>query len=185
MESLPEQELLLRFGRGEPSEREAAFAELHRRLAPGLFSLCRRIVGDPSGAEDALQETFLALHRALPRFRGEARLFTWAYRVALRVAHRHRARQERSRHESLVSEPGVDDASRVEEAELGDALDRAISSLRPVYREVFSLCCVEGLSRGDVAQILGIPEGTVWTHLHRARKELTRLLGPFLRPEPQ
>ena len=67
--------------------------------------------------------------------------------------------------------------SAVEQRELATQLDRAIASLRPAYRAVFSLCCIEELNQGDVASILGLPEGTVWTHLHRARKELAARLG--------
>jgi RNA polymerase sigma-70 factor (ECF subfamily) len=127
-------------------------------------------LGNSADAEDTLQEVFFALHQGLPRFRGEAQLSTWAYRIAVRAALHKKARARNRAEESLESDPpNVGDG--VQDKELARALDRSVASLRPEYRAVFSLCCIEELSRKDVARILGLPEGTVWTRLHRARKD--------------
>jgi len=177
---MSEQALVARFREGDAAERTAAFEEVHRRLGRGLESLCRRMLASRADAEDALQETFLAIHRGLPRFRGDAKLSTWAYRIAVRTALQRRARARRSPEEVLDFEPAGERADNVDERELARALDRAVAELRPSYRAVFSLCCDDALTRKDVARILGIPEGTVWTQLHRARKELAERMKGWL-----
>lgn len=175
MEDLRENELVERFRSGIKSEREAAFEELYSRLGPGLHQVCRRMFGSTGDAEDAFQETLLAIYRALPNFRGDARLATWAYRIAVRTCLHDKRKRQRHAAESLESEPLAKPDQSSEERELAQQFDRAVAALRPAYRAVFSLCCVEGLSQVDVASILGIPEGTVWTRLHRARQELAAL----------
>jgi RNA polymerase sigma-70 factor (ECF subfamily) len=179
-ERTDEVELLARARAGDRHDREEAFAEIHRRLEPGLWTVCRRMCGDAEDAEDALQETFLALHHTLASFRGEARLSTYAYRIAVRVCLRRRAADGRRAHRPLEVEPGARPTDPAREHELADALDAAVAALRPEYRAVFSLCSLEELGAADVARILGLPEGTVWTRLHRARKELARRLAPVL-----
>lgn len=180
MHALTEEVLLERFRAGDAAQREAVFEEIHRRLGRGLEIVCRRMLGNPADAEDALQEAFFALHRGLPRFRGESRLSTWAYRIALRIALHKKTRTRNRPEESLESDPLTTHSDIADERELARALDRAVASLRPRYRAVFSLCCINELSRKDVAGILGLPEGTVWTHLHRARKELAERMKSWL-----
>jgi RNA polymerase sigma-70 factor, ECF subfamily len=182
MESLSEEVLLRRFREGDVVEREAAFEEIHRRLGRGLEIVCRRMLGNSADAEDALQEVFLALHRGLPQFRGEARLSTWVYRIAVRTALQHKLRSRRSSDEGLEQGLAREAGDAVHDSELARALDSAVAALRPASRAVFSLCCIDELSRKDVAGILGIPEGTVWTQLHRARKELAEKMKPWIDP---
>jgi len=174
-----EEELLARFREGDAAVQEAVFEELHRRLGPGLENLCRRMLGNRADAEDVLQEVFLAMHRGLASFRGDAKLSTWAYRIAVRTALHRRARVRRAP-VSLEFEPSVDLGDDVQESEAARALDHAIAELRPAYRAVFSLASVDGLAAKDVGLILGLPEGTVWTHLHRARKELAAKMARWL-----
>lgn len=181
MNGLTEKVLLERFRDGDAAQREAVFEEIHRRLGRGLELVCRRMLGNSADAEDALQDVFFALHRGLPKFRGEAKLSTWAYRIAVRTALHRKARARRAPEESLDFDPGRETDDAAHEKELARALDRAVASLRPQHRTVFSLCCLDELSQKDVAGILGIPEGTVWTHLHRARKELAEKMKGWLR----
>jgi len=180
MNGLTEETLLERFRDGDAAQREVVFNEIHRRLGRGLEIVCRRMLGNPADAEDALQEVFLSLHQGLPRFRGAARLSTWAYRIAVRASLHRKARAHRAAEESLDFDPARKPNDAAQEKELARALDRAVASLRPRYRTVFSLCCIDELSQKDVARILGIPEGTVWTHLHRARKELAAKMKGWL-----
>lgn len=175
-----EELLVERFRAGDRAEREAVFEEIHRRLGRGLELVCRRMLGNKADAEDALQEVFLALHQGLPSFRGEAQLSTWAYRIAVRITLRRRARANRTAAEPLVADPHAPREDAARRRELARALDEAVASLRPEHRTVFSLCCIEELSRKNVAKILGIPEGTVWTRLHRARKELAEKLAGWI-----
>ena len=180
MQDLTDNELVEHFRSGDQSARAKVFEEVHSRLGRGLLQLCRRMFANSADAEDAFQETALALYRALPSFRGEARLTTWAYRIAMRTCLHGKRKQRSDFSESLQeSLPAKQDESR-REKELALRFDRAVAALRPTYRAVFSLCCIDELSQVDVAQILGIPEGTVWTRLHRARKELAASLEDVL-----
>lgn len=191
MDAATEAQLVTRFRAGDREEREALFDDVLAALGKGLELLCRRMLGNAADAEDALQDALLAIYRALPAYRGEARLSTWAYRITVRAALARRARVRRSAHAVSTDEPAaepiaepVDGAAPSPEAlherEMALAFDRAVASLRPSYRAVFSLCSLDELSSADVARILGIPEGTVWTRLHRARKELAAGLKEWL-----
>jgi RNA polymerase sigma-70 factor (ECF subfamily) len=191
MDAASEEELLAAFSEGDAARREAVFEELYRRLGPGLDSLCRRMLGNGADAHDALQEVLLAVHRGLATFRGDAKLSTWACRIAVRTALHRRARVRRAP-ASLDFDPSTEantaarrtartePADEAEEAEAARALERAILELRPAYRAVFSLASVDGMSAKEIGLVLGLPEGTVWTHLHRARKELAAKLARWL-----
>lgn len=162
-------------------ERQLATAEGRAALVHELFmahrerilALCLHITGRRAEAEDALQEAFLAVHRALPGFRGEASLSTWLYRIAIRAATVTRARRRAASEltdEVLDTSPGPDRAaeSRIEAACLARALDR----LSAEHRTILSLFALDGLRHGEIAEVLGVPEGTVWSRLHAARKAL-------------
>lgn len=162
-------------GEAGQAEREQAFAELFERFREPLLSLCLNMTGSWADAEDALQETFVAVHRALPAFRGDSKLSTWLYRIAIRTALRLRRRKpvvlEATPEQVVASgDPG-------EREELSRELEGAMARLSPEHRIVLSLFAIDGLSQEEVALVLGIPVGTVWSRLHTARKRLAGLLG--------
>jgi RNA polymerase sigma-70 factor (ECF subfamily) len=162
--------------RGESSiDREAALQEIFRRLRAPVLALCLHLTADRAEAEDAMQEVFLSVHRSLPGFRGDSRLATWVYRISIRAALRMRARRLRA--EPLEIDPPAreqrDPAIAREESE---RLFAAIASLPAQHRVVLALFALEGLSHRDIADTLGIPEGTVWSRLHTARKTLAEKL---------
>src|SRR4051812_30115765 len=177
----PEREAALLAAFQEPAgaRREGAFQELFALFHRPLLGLCVHLTGDRVEAEDALQEVFLALHRALPGFRGEAKLSTWVYRIALRTALHVRARRPRDTTSLDAGSPALEvpDAG-VAPDQLASArqqsarLAQAMEQLSPEHRAVLSLFAVEGLSHAEVAETLGIPLGTVWSRLHLARKKL-------------
>jgi RNA polymerase sigma-70 factor (ECF subfamily) len=151
--------------------RRAASDRLFRELREPLHAVCMNLTGRRADAEDAVQEVFVAVHRGLPAFRGASRLTTWIYRIALRAALHARARRQDG--EPLDPEtPGgggeADMATRDEARRAAAALGR----LPAGPRAVLSLFAVEGLSHREIADILGIPEGTVWSRLHAARRML-------------
>ncbi len=156
-------------------EREEAFRRLYESLSPRLYSVCFGITRDAADAQDAVQETFVSIQRALPEFRGGAQLSTWAYQIAVRAAVQVRSRRARHSGEEVDAQamdprPGVEEA--VEARQRKAHLDRAMKTLSLEHRTVLSLFAVEGLSHQEIARILGIPEGTVWSRLHLARKRL-------------
>jgi len=159
-------------------ERAAAQTRIFEVFREPLFRLCLHLCGNRATAEDALQDTFLSVFRALPGFRADARLSTWMYRIAVREALRHRAREVSRRVEGMEEEPAApfagDPAIRREESE---ALRRALGQLSADHRAVLSLFAVDGLSHREIGEILGVPEGTIWSRLHAARKRLAAELG--------
>lgn len=170
-------ELLAAMRAADRTAREAAFTTLFERLRGPVLALCRQLMGDAADAEDALQETFVAVHAGLPRFRGEARLSTWVYRIAIRTTARQRARRGRRAAEPLVVDPPAPASDAALSAERRELLDRAMARLSAEQRAVLSLFSLDGLSHAEVAEILGIPIGTVWSRLHAARQRLLGLLA--------
>jgi RNA polymerase sigma-70 factor (ECF subfamily) len=170
------------------SRRDAPdFDELYERLAPRVLALAFQVTGDRTLAEDVMQDTFLAVHRNLHRFRGEADPATWIYRITLNAARKAKTRRERrSRRDcdALRASPGP------AHAWCGDgdtaALYRALDRLSPTHREVISLMSLRELSAGTIAEILGIPPGTVHSRAHHARAALRQALSrDGCSPRPQ
>ena len=162
--------------------REGAFQKVFEQLNARVFVLCRNLTGSKAEAEDATQETFLAIYRALPNFRGDALLSTWVYRIALNAALRVKARAQRVETDSLDDArqladrgPAPDDA--VAAREDARRLARAMGTLSAEHRAVLSLFAVEGLSHEEIASVLNVPTGTVWSRLHAARKKMAVALG--------
>ena len=136
--------------------------------------------GDHAAAEDVTQDAFVAAYRGLPRFRGEASLETWFYRILIRQAHSHR-RWRRVR-EALSGPIRSDEAPDPNPAGAGDpALRRrigaALEALSSHQRDAFVLVHLEGFTVSETAAILGKAEGTIKSHLHRALSGLRRGLG--------
>jgi RNA polymerase sigma-70 factor (ECF subfamily) len=165
-----------------------AFEGVVRRYTPVLYSLAYRLLGAREEAEEAVQETFLRAFRALPRFRLGRRFHPWLYAIALNYL-RTRYRRERRRaalrarplEEALdvpgAPQTGADPAGEVERAAAERLAQEALEGLPSRYREVFVLRQIEGLAVREVAEILGLPEGTVKSFLHRGRALLIARLA--------
>jgi RNA polymerase sigma-70 factor (ECF subfamily) len=160
-----------------------AFEELYRTHAGRLYSLAWRMVGNPSDAEDLLQEIFLSAHRKLDTVRGDAALGTWLYRLGMNQILDY-LRSRAARAGQLTD--GIDDASLLADASSRriDAsaiarvdLERAIAQLPEGSRAAFVLHDVEGLEHREVADVLGVAEGTSKSQVHKARLRLRALLG--------
>jgi RNA polymerase sigma-70 factor (ECF subfamily) len=164
-----------------------AFEAIIRRYTPLLYSLAYRLLDHGEEAEDAVQEILERAFRNLPRFRINQRFFPWLYTIGLNhLRSMKRRRRRRSRLKTLAETKRVlesvasEQANPVQRSELreGELLaQQALDSLRVAYREVFVLRQIQGLSVQEVAEILRIPEGTVKTYLHRARKEMIDFLS--------
>jgi RNA polymerase sigma-70 factor (ECF subfamily) len=164
----------------------AAFETLVRAHQHRVYGVALRMLGDAAEAEDVAQEAFLRAHRALPGFRGEARVSTWLYAITARLCLTRLGGGERRRRqdgEALLAgvvdtAPGPDRA--LERDELEEALHRAIAGLPEDRRIVVLLRDVEGLDYQEIAEILDVPIGTVRSRLHRARLDLKEKLERFL-----
>lgn len=157
---------------------QPAFQEIVRRYERPVFNLIVRIVRDAALAEDVAQETFLKTYRSLRTFDTTRTFSSWI----LRIAHNAALDALRRRRADPVSaadvpEPAAAPATDpVETAALGAAIDDALAELRPEWRAAVVLRYQEGLSYEEVAGILALPEGTVKTFVHRARKALAERL---------
>jgi RNA polymerase sigma-70 factor (ECF subfamily) len=168
---------ILAGARGRGAARAEAFEAVFEALRAPVFALCLHLTGDRHDAEDAVQEVFLAVHRALPGFRGDAGISTWVYRIALRAALRQRARRRPS--EAVDPEMPADRGGEAHLAARDEArrVQAAVAGLPAEHRAVLSLFAVDGLGHRQIAEILGVPEGTVWSRLHAARKKLAEAMG--------
>jgi RNA polymerase sigma-70 factor (ECF subfamily) len=139
-------------------------------------------------AQDAAQEAFISLIEALPTFRGGCALSTWVYRITLnacraRGRHRQLLRQREAPLEHDPPSAELPASARLELDERQQALRRAVAALPADYRAVVVLHYHQGLSYDDVAEVLGLPLGTVKVRLFRAKQLLRRRLGA-ISPEP-
>ena len=160
-----------------------AFEELYRAHSARLYGLIVRMLGNPADAEDLLQEVFLSAHRKLAGFRGESALGTWLYRLATNQCLDH-LRSTASKVGQLTDgfddEPMMADVVSRSISERTVAkmdLERALAQLPPGCRAAFLLHDVEGLEHREVAEALGIAEGTSKSQVHKARMKLRALLG--------
>jgi len=176
----------LEAGEVEPDleSRFRALVDSHRDRA--LRLAWRLVGGDDAAAEDVTQEAFVKAYRGLPRFRGEAALETWFFRILVRQAssyRRWRAVRE------LYGGGAIDDPPDPFPSAPGDpALRRRIAAaldrLTRSQREAFVLVHLEGFRVRECAEVLGKPIGTVKSHLHRALASLRRELGDLRDPLP-
>lgn len=162
-----------------------AFRQVYEHCADGAYRFLHRMLGDRAAAEDALQETFLRVLGALPRFdpRGPAPLQTWVLTIARRTAlSRERAGQRARQRDQVVFEAAPAQVPPDEAGELRRALEAALAALPAEQRSVFVLCEGEALSYEEIAVIEGVDLGTVKSRLHRARQALQAQLRDRFTP---
>jgi RNA polymerase sigma-70 factor (ECF subfamily) len=161
-----------------------ALDTLLRRHYDRLFALCRRITGSDADGADAAQEALLAIVRGLPRFDGRAQFSTWAYRVTTNVC---LDELRRRRRRPIVGLGGRDDGSDFADPtadappldeQVGDrlALDAALAQLPADFRAAVVLRDVCQLDYAEIAEVLGIPPGTVRSRISRGRVALANLM---------
>lgn len=157
-----------------------AFEELAHRHQGALYRLAVRVMGDPTEAEDALQEALLDAWRRIDRFRGESAFPTWMYRV---VTNRCLGMLRRPRPVPVdrVAESAAPDCpERAAEVDAGMlALRRELRSLRAELRVCWVLRELEGLGYAEIAQITGASEDAVRGRIHRARVRLAEVMRPW------
>jgi RNA polymerase sigma factor (sigma-70 family) len=158
---------------------DTAFAILVRRYGPMVAGVCRRVLQHTQDAEDAVQATFLVLARNAGRLRKKTALASWLYGTAYRMALTARRAAARRRKYEGQTPPRQAGSPPTELLwhEVRTLLDEEISLLPDAYRGVFVLCCMESLSRTEVARRLGLKVGTVSSRLAEARKRLQRRLA--------
>ncbi|HJT87126.1 MAG TPA: sigma-70 family RNA polymerase sigma factor [Bryobacteraceae bacterium] len=180
----PDQSLVSRCLSGD----ETAWEELVRQHTRTVYALCYRFTGSSSEAQDLTQEVFLRVFRTLRSFRSaEGSFGTWLARLTrnLLIDHYRRTRQERvtdSIEEQLpvLEQEGAGTPARPDQAlagrEASEILQGALQKLSPDLREAVILRDLQELEYREIADVLGVPEGTVKSRINRGRTELGRLL---------
>ena len=168
---------------------QEAFRDLVLRFERPVFSLIARMVQDPAMAEDLAQEAFVKAYRSLHTYDASRKLSSWLFKIAHNTAIDHLRKhapetvslespqedEGRGGLAAVLSDGSVEDpAAAAERRDMARSLERAISRLRPEYREAVVLFYVEGATYQEICDVTGLPLGTVKTNLHRARKELAQ-----------
>ncbi len=168
-----------------------AFEPLVQRYERRLFGYFVNLVEDPAAAADLAQETFVRVYRAAGRYQETGKFESWLFRIASNlVRSRQRRPDQRRPHLPLEEAPAgarelaaTGREARPDEAtwraEVRDALRQALPRLPLVFREAVLLRDVEGRSYREIAEMLGVEEGTVKSRAHRGRKHLKELLAPM------
>jgi RNA polymerase sigma-70 factor (ECF subfamily) len=181
-----DEELIARVLAGD----EASYGTLVTRYRDYVYTIAVRIVGSDEDAEDVAQEAFVRAYRALPRFRGDSKFSSWLYRIATNRALTHLKKRRRradtvdiesgSHVEAVVIDDGRGEVASpellVRNEEFRRAVRAAVLELPEQYRVVVTLFYLEERSYKEVVATLGIPMGTLKTHLHRARALLRDIL---------
>jgi len=172
------------------------FARLMRRWEGPIRRLCTRMTGDAHRGEDLKQDTFLRLFEKRKAYEPTGKFSTFLWRIALNLCYDELRRRERRReflsgpeeensqtNETAMDVPGPDaSAARLEEGEL---VRQALMQIPEIYRTVVVLRHYEDMKLARIAEILGIPEGTVNSRMAEALSRLGRVLEPKLKPSPQ
>ncbi len=163
---------------------ERAFKELVQRYERPVFSVILRVIRDPSRAEELAQDTFVKAFLKLDTYAPERKFSSWLLAIAhhaaideVRRANLRTTPLEEAPQDCLAERCDQDSPYRVtERRELAKVLEQAVHHLRPEYAEVIALRYQQDLTLEDVAEITGLPAGTVKSFLHRARKDLADYL---------
>jgi RNA polymerase sigma-70 factor (ECF subfamily) len=160
---------------------ELAFGLVYDRNASRVYAICLRMSGNPQVAAELLQDVFVRVWERIGTFKGQSSFGTWLHRLAINVVLEagRKGRRRRARvtgvadlsvdppdHPSATVDPGV----RID-------LEHALASLPQLPRQVFTLHDIEGYPHAEIANILGMVEPTVRSHLFRARRQLRGLLS--------
>jgi len=161
----------------------SAFAELYARYVDRVYTRVVHLVGPGPDSEDVLQQVFLALHRALPRFRGESLVSTFLYRITVNVAYDHQRRRSRRSvaHDVAALDALIDDAptpeDRVRRRDELRQIFELLERIKPKKRIAFVLVAVEGLSLAEAAELVGARVEAVKQRVLHARRELVALMS--------
>jgi RNA polymerase sigma-70 factor (ECF subfamily) len=168
--------------------------QVFHQYAPRVYNLARRMLNNDADAEDVTQDVLVQVVRKLGTFRGDADLFTWLHRVTVNAALAHRAKRARreehethdpldqfldtGHHASVVRPWSVPPDQQALDREREQIIERAIGQLPEIYRDVYVLADVEGLSNPDIGTTLQLSLPAVKSRLHRGRMLMRDALAP-------
>jgi RNA polymerase sigma-70 factor, ECF subfamily len=171
-------------------QREEAWATLHHHFYQPLWSAVNQMLQDEALTEDVVQEAFIKAYRSFDRFKGESKVSTWLYRIALNQAYdtlRKRSRRQKwlglfplQTDEETQPHEAIDDRTSAMEVQNQDRkvlLEEALQKLTPDHRIVVELRLIQGLSTEETARILKVQKGTVLSRLFYSCQKLKKHLN--------
>jgi RNA polymerase sigma-70 factor (ECF subfamily) len=186
MPALASVEARLEAGAASAPLATASFAEIYDQHAPFVGRALLRLGVTPSAVEDAMQETFLVIHRRLAGFEGRSTLRTWIFGIAVRVARTHRRTLVRrpfwrraaseDEAEALRDDPRRQPDALYERSEANQLLARMLDTLDQDRREVFVLAELEDMTAMEISVILGVSPNTASSRLRLARRDFEKAL---------
>jgi RNA polymerase sigma-70 factor (ECF subfamily) len=172
----------------------AAFEDLVLAYQDKIYNLCRYMLGNAHDAEDAAQDAFLKAFQALPKFKPEASLYTWLYRIATNTCIDYKRKPvfeslfgaseegERLVHDRASDAPSPEQL--YESKQIDQALQEGLGKLSPKLRAIIILKEIEELSYEEIADTLEISMGTVKSRIARAREELQKIMQKYREQNP-
>ena len=191
--SLSDEDLMARVAEDD----ERAFSELVRRFQARVMNLISRVLNDRECSDDLAQEVFVRVFVHRRNYRRGSKLSTWIFTIAANLAKNEIRRRVRRRNwfsldalqevlqdsAAVLADPTEGRDKSLEREQFQAELGRAIATIPEKYRLSLVLRDIEGLPYEDIAQVLGIPGGTVRSRINRARSMLKRKLQPLMRKE--
>src|SRR5438874_10585561 len=157
------------------------YEQLYAMHGAKMKNLARNVLGNPSDAEDAVQETFLKVQRSIASFRGHSSFVTWTYRILINTcydARRSRLRKKEVANDDSQETPRPEPRAPGAHPSLRMALERALAKLTQHQRDVFLLYEVEGFRHAEIAGMLEMTETASKNTLFQAKKSLRQMLEP-------
>lgn len=154
-------------------------ATVYDAYAPFVWRSLQRMGVPESDLEDALQEVFIVVHRKLDQYDAErAKLSTWLFGITLNVARKHRSRGRLTLGADVDATPSERPTQDVElqRRQQAERLNLVLGKMRPEHSATFVLFELEGLSCQEIADLTGVPVGTVYSRLHKAREQFKDLV---------
>ncbi|MFQ5822683.1 MAG: RNA polymerase sigma factor [bacterium] len=180
--------LLTACQKGDQDAFKKLFEQYHKRVLHLAFRLCSNI----QDAQDITQDVFLKVYKEISNFQAGSNFFTWLYRITVNLyLDKSRKRKRREKYQAkayfdsskdVLSKTVLEQRSnalnqQILQEELQHLLQLALNQIKPKLRTVIVLRDIEGLSYGEVAQIVGCSEGTISSRLNRGRKKLKHILS--------
>ena len=161
---------------------QRAFGKLYEMNVDRIYRLAYRMAGEEHLAMDFTQEAFVRAYQRLDQFRGDAAFSTWLHSITVSVALNGLRKVDRHRKRERSLEDAAPVAARTVVAEPGvrERITSAVDELPEIYRVVFVMHDLEGYNHGEIAEALGVAEGTSKARLSRARSKLRESLGPAM-----
>jgi RNA polymerase sigma-70 factor (ECF subfamily) len=158
-----------------------AYETLYRTQSARMKSIAMNLLGNAHDAEDAVQETFLKIHRGIKYFKGQSAFSTWTYRILMNSCYdlrRRRVRRQETPEQDLVAEGETfDSPAPVNDHPLRLALEHCVKQLTPHLRSVFLLYEVDGFKHSEIGAILGVSEMASKNALYQAKRRLREMLA--------